>query len=129
MKKINVAKRNTINLVQVQSVEKQLPLANLRKMTFILFECQSYYQIHWILFLSVIVKEFKITKSSILEIQNLVVNHNPSLSRTLNKIKFYLSTYPAKINDNQNREKTLFWGHFCPKGNFPKNFCYVQRQV
>ena len=118
MKKINVTKSNTINLVQVQRVEKQLPLANLHKMTFILFECQSYCQIHWILCLSVIVKEFMITKSSILEIQNLVVNQNP-LSRTLNKIKFYLSTYPAKINGNQNRENPILRS-FLSKGKFSK---------
>ena len=36
--------------------------------------------------------------------------------------------FPAKINDNifQNKEKTLFWVHFCPKRIFPQNSGYVK---
>ena len=35
-------------------------------------------------------------------------------SKIDNKIKFFLSTFQAKINDKtfQNKGKTLFWGHF-----------------
>ena len=65
-----------------------------------------------------------ITKNSVVEIQSLIVNPK-SWPNKLNseQYHFYLSMFPAKINDNifQNKEKTLFWGHFCPKGIFPKN--------
>ena len=43
-----------------------------RKITFILFECLI--SLDFYFFLSVTVKEFKITKSSVVEIQNLVMN-------------------------------------------------------
>ena len=51
-------------------------------------------------------------------------------TRTLNNINFYLSTFPAKINDKvfQNEEKSLFWVHCYTKGIFPKNSGYVQQQ-
>ena len=41
---------------------------------------------------------------------------------TLNNTNFYLSLFPAKVIGKifQNKEKTLFWGHFCPKVIFPK---------
>ena len=48
-----------------------------------------------------------ITKSSVMEIQNLAVNlKSQPLSRTLDTY-FYLSKFPAKINDKvfQNKEK------------------------
>ena len=71
-------------------------------------------------------REFNRGKSKTL----LWISNNHPLSWTLNNINFYLSTFPAKINDTnfQNKEKTVFWGHFCPKGIFPKNYGYVQLQ-
>ena len=44
------------------------------------------------------------------------IRHDP-LSQTLNNTNFYLSVFPAKINNKivQNKEKTLFWGHFRTK--------------
>ena len=45
-------------------------------------------------------KEFMITKSSIVEIQNLAENPNHDLlSQTVKDIDFYLSTLPAKIKN------------------------------
>ena len=45
-------------------------------------------------------KEFIVTKSSVMEIQNLVVNpKSEPVKSTLNNINFYSSTFPAKIND------------------------------
>ena len=66
-----------------------------------------------------------ITKSSVVEIQNLVVNpKSRPTNPTLNN--FHLSAIPAKINAKifQNKEKTLFAFFcflFCPKGFLPKN--------
>ena len=47
---------------------------NLCKITFILFECHRAIAKSLDFYLFVILKEFMITKSSILEIQNLIVN-------------------------------------------------------
>ena len=85
----------------VRRVQKQWSLAKLSKITFILFEChRSIDKCIDFLFFSVIGKEFIVTKSSVMEIQNLVVNPNQSLlSRTLNNTNFCLSKFPAKVND------------------------------
>ena len=69
-------------------------------------------------------KEFIVTKSSVIEIQNLVVNPKPKLSQTINNTSFYLSKFPAKINDKIfkiNKKKTLFCGNLSTKGIFLKN--------
>ena len=68
-------------------------------------------------------KEFIVTKSSVMEIQNLVVNPKPKLSQTINNTSFYLSTFPAKINDKifKINKKLLFCGYFSTKGIFAKN--------
>ena len=49
---------------------------------------------------------------------------------TLNNINFYLSTFPAKINDNlfQNKEKKPMLGSFLAKGNRSWKPGYVQLQ-
>ena len=75
-------------------------------------------------------KEFMITKSSIVEIQNLFVDPKSWHVKSNSEQYFYLSTFPAKINGKifQIKEKTLFWGHFCTKGNFPKSSGHVQLQ-
>ena len=66
-----------------------------------------------------------ITKSSVVKIQNLVLNpkSQPNKLNFEQQKKFYLSMFPVKINDKifQNKEQTLFWGDFCPEGIFPKN--------
>ena len=66
-----------------------------------------------------------ITKSSVVKIQNLVLNpkSQPNKLNFEQQKNFYLSMFPVKINDKifQNKEQTLFWGDFCPKGIFPKN--------
>ena len=51
-----------------------------------------------------------------------IPNHN-LLSRTLNNTHLYLSKFPAKINDKifKINNQTMFCGHFCTKGIFPKN--------
>ena len=63
-------------------------------------------------------QEFIVTKSSVMKIQNLIVDHKSrpaKLNSKLNITNFYLSTFPAKINDKifQINEKTLFCRHFC----------------
>ena len=97
---INTRKRNTINNVQCSKSSKRW--SKLGKITFILFECRDslinalifisycYHEIvHWN-------KEFghgnskSCCKSQISQYL---------LSQTLNNTKFYLSTFPAKIND------------------------------
>ena len=77
---------------------------------------------HWFLFLCYRERVHE-NKEFGCGIQNLVMN--PAfwpVSQTLHT-NFYLSTLPAKINNKvfQNKEKNLFWDHFCPKGIFPKN--------
>ena len=47
-----------------------------------------------------------------MEIQNLVVNPKPKLSQTINNTSFYLSTFPAEINDKIfkiNKKNTILW--------------------
>ena len=48
---------------------------------------------------SITMKEFIVTKSSVMEIQNFLVNPKSLLSQILNNTNFYLSTFPAKVND------------------------------
>ena len=76
------------------------------------------------LFLSVIVKDFVITKCSVVDIQNLTVNpisgHIKSNSEQYQFLFKYVSSKNQWLNF-QNEEKTLVWGHFCTKGIFPKN--------
>ena len=58
-----------------------------------------------------------IKKSSIVEIQNLVMNpKSQSVRSNSEQYQFLLSTFPAKINDKifQNKEKTHF-GVILPK--------------
>ena len=65
-----------------------------------------------------------ITKSTEVEIQNLVVNPKSGPVKPNSEQYQVLFKYvSSKINDKifQNKEKTLFWGYFCPKGIFPKN--------
>ena len=50
-----------------------------------------------------------------MEIQNLIMNPKSGpVKSNSEQYQFYLSTFPAKINDKrfQNKEKNLFWGHF-----------------
>ena len=63
-------------------------------------------------------KEFMIAKSSIMEIQSFVFNPKSKP----NFLNFYSIMFPTKIIDKtfQYKEKSLFWGVFCPKGIFPK---------
>ena len=77
---------------------------------------------HWFLFLSAIVKDSMITRSSVVEIQNLVwiQNHDP-FSWSLNNL--YLSTFSANLNFDkilQNERKTLLWSHFLQRKFFLK---------
>ena len=52
---------------------------------------------------------------------------SPSLNQQTVRAPLFRQS-PAKIYDNifQNKEKFLFWGHYCPKGIFLKNSGYVQ---
>ena len=62
-----------------------------------------------------------------MEIQNLVVKLKQQPIKPTN---FYLSTSSANINCKivENKEKTLFWGHMCPKEIFTENYDYTQLQ-
>ena len=74
-----------------------------------------------------------ITKTSIVEIQNLVVNpkSRPVMSNSEQYKFLFKYTFNKKLMTKifQNKEKTLFWGHFCPKIIFPKNSGLVQLQA
>ena len=84
---------------------------------------------HWFLFLSVIMKEFMITKSSITEIQNLIVNPKSQLVNSNSEQYHFLFKSLSEIDEkNQIKEKSLFWGYFCPKRIFLKTSGYVQLQ-
>ena len=75
-------------------------------------------------------KEFMITKNSIMEIQNLVVNPKSwPIKSNCEQYPFSFQYIPSKNQwQNFSKEKTLFWSHFCAKGIFPKNSGYVQLQ-
>ena len=87
---------------------------------------------NWFLFLPVIVRvhDNKRVQSWKFKTSLWISNHDP-LSRTLNNTNFYPRKFLAKLNDNifQNNKKNLFWGHFCAKGIFPKNYGQVQLQL
>ena len=72
MKKINTKKKK---YNEHSSVLKQSSLANLRKITFIIFEChRSIAKSIDFYFFLLSVKQFMTTKSSAVEIQNLLMN-------------------------------------------------------
>ena len=132
MERIMQEKRIQSIYLRIQRVQKQWSLANLRKITCILFECHRsiaksidfyFFLLSWKSLWYQRVQSWKF--KTLLWIQN----HEP-LSRTLNNITFHSGTFPAKIDGKifQSKEKKYILGSFLPKGNFPKNFSYVQLQ-
>ena len=76
-------------------------------------------------------KEFIITKSSTMEIQNLAVNPKSWPAKLNSEHYQFLFKYISSKNQWQHfskQRKNLFWGHFYPKGMFPKNSSNVQLQ-
>ena len=75
MEKINVRKRRTFNIVQSSKSSKTKTLSKFMYDNLHIVEChKAIVKSIDFLFLSVTVKKFMITESSIMEIQNLVVN-------------------------------------------------------
>ena len=62
-------------------------------------------QIHWFLILSVIVKKFTVTKSSVVEIQNLVVNPKSRPVKLNSEQYQFLLKYVSSKNQPQNFSK------------------------
>ena len=106
----------------VQKVQKGWSLAKLGKITYISFECHrsidKFLDFHFI----VMVKEFIVTKNSVTEIQNLVVNpkSEPPVKSNSKQNQFSFK-YVSKINDKifKINKKNLFCGHFSTKGISP----------
>ena len=85
-----------------------------------------FWYILWFLLLSVIVKAFMITKSSIRKIQNLVVNPKslPVKSNSIQQCRFlfkYVSSKKSMTEFFEIKKKTYFGVIFSPKGILPKN--------
>ena len=78
-------------------------------------------------------REDVIAKSSIVEIQNLTVNPKSWPIKSNSEqykflFKYISSKYQSQNFSKKKKEKTLFWGHFWPKGIVPKNSSNVQLQ-
>ena len=75
---------------------------------------------HWFLFLYVIAKGFVITKSSVVEIQNLNVNPRSQPVKSNSEqyqLLFKYTSSKIQYQKFSKKRKRTFWGSFLPKGN------------
>ena len=121
---INTRKRNTINIVQGSKSLKTMILSKFTSHNFHIswmFQIHSYIIDFQFFLLSWERTWYQRVQSWKFKTLLWIPNHGP-LSRTLNNINFYLSTFPANINRKifrKKKRKNPALGSFLTKGNCP----------